>query len=352
MFKRLRGMFSTDLSIDLGTANTLIYVKDRGIILDEPSVVAIRVHNGQKSIEAVGTEAKRMLGRTPGNITAIRQLKDGVIADFQVTEKMLQHFILKVHDTHSGWLRPSPRVLICVPCLSTQVEREAIRRSAEGAGARDVRLIEEPMAAAIGAGLKVEEAVGCMVVDIGGGTTEVAIISISGVSFQRSIRVGGDELDEAIIAYMKKAYGLLIGERTAEEIKFTVGSAAPIVNGELSLDVRGRDATAGLPVTKHITSQEIREEALKEVVTQIVDLVKNALDRCQPEHSADLIDRGIVLAGGGALIRGLDQVISDATGLTVIQAEDPLCCVANGTGKFLDLLGTLTRDQVDRLVTQ
>ena len=208
------------------------------------------------------------------------------------------------------------------------------------------------MAASIGAGLPIDEEYANMIVDIGGGTTEVAIISISGVSFQRSIRVGGDELDEAIISYMKKEYGLLIGERTAEEIKFSIGSAAPIVNGELSMDVRGRDATAGLPVTKHITSQEIREEALKEVVNQIVELVKNALDRCQPEHSADLIDRGIVLAGGGALIRGLDNVISEATGLTVIQADDPLCCVANGTGKFLNLLGSLTRDQVDRLVTQ
>jgi rod shape-determining protein MreB len=216
-------MFSTDLSIDLGTANTLIYVKDRGIILDEPSVVAIRVHNGQKSIEAVGTEAKRMLGRTPGNISAIRPLKDGVIADFQVTEKMLQHFILKVHDTHSSWLRPSPRVLICVPCLSTQVEREAIRRSAEGAGARDVRLIEEPMAAAIGAGMKVEEAVGCMVVDIGGGTTEIALISLSGVVYRDSIRVGGDRFDEAIVAHVRRRFGCLIGDATAERIKQEVG---------------------------------------------------------------------------------------------------------------------------------
>ena len=228
-----------------------------------------------------------------------------------------------------------------------------VKDSAIKAGAREVLLLGEPMAASIGAGLPIDEEYANMIVDIGGGTTEVAIISISGVSYQRSIRVGGDELDEAIMSlHMKRAYGLLIGERTAEEIKFTIGSAAPLDTGELSMDVRGRDATAGLPKTIHITSQEIREEALKEVVSQIVDLVKNALDRCQPEHSADLIDRGIVLAGGGALIRGLDQVIFDATGLSVIQAEDPLCCVANGTGKFLNLLGNLSREQVDRLVTQ
>ena len=245
-----------------------------------------------------------------------------------------------------------PRVVIAVPSGITAVEKRAVKDSAIKAGAREVLLLGEPMAASIGAGLPIDEEYANMIVDIGGGTTEVAIISISGVSYQRSIRVGGDELDEAIIAYMKKAYGLLIGERTAEEIKFNVGSASAIEAGELSMDVRGRDATAGLPKTIHITSQEIREEALKEVVLQIVDLVKNALDRCQPEHSADLIDRGIVLAGGGALIRGLDQVISDATGLSVIQAEDPLSCVANGTGKFLNLLGTLSREQVDRLVTQ
>jgi rod shape-determining protein MreB len=245
-----------------------------------------------------------------------------------------------------------PRVVIAVPSGITAVEKRAVKDSAIRAGAREVLLLGEPMAASIGAGLPIHDEYANMIVDIGGGTTEVAIISISGVSFQRSIRVGGDELDDAIIKYMKDGHKLLIGVRTAEEIKFTIGSAAPLSGGELTIDVRGRDATAGLPVTKHITSQEIREEALKEVVTQIVDLVKNALDRCQPEHSADLIDRGIVLAGGGALIRGLDQVISDATGLPVIKAEDPLCCVANGTGEFLNLLGTLTREQVDRLVTQ
>ena len=274
-------------------------------------------------------------------------MKDSVIADFEISEAMLRYFIEKVDKRK---LVP-PRVVIAVPSGITAVEKRAVKDSAIKAGAREV-LFWEPMAASIGAGLPIDEEYANMIVDIGGGTTEVAIISISGVSYQRSIRVGGDELDEAIIAYMKKAYGLLIGERTAEEIKFNVGSASAIEAGELSMDVRGRDATAGLPKTIHITSQEIREEALKEVVLQIVDLVKNALDRCQPEHSADLIDRGIVLAGGGALIRGLDQVISDATGLSVIQAEDPLSCVANGTGKFLNLLGTLSREQVDRLVTQ
>ena len=275
MLKRLRGMFSTDLSIDLGTANTLIYVKDRGIILDEPSVVAIRVHNGQKSIEAVGTEAKRMLGRTPGNITAIRPLKDGVIADFQVTEKMLQHFILKVHDTHSSWLRPSPRVLICVPCLSTQVEREAIRRSAEGAGARDVRLIEEPMAAAIGAGLKVEEAIGCMVVDIGGGTTEIALISLSGVVYRDSIRVGGDRFDEAIVAHVRRRFGCLIGDATAERIKQEVGCVW--VNSEQrEIDVRGRHLAEGVPRTFTLNSTDVMT-ALEEPVDAIIRAVRMAL---------------------------------------------------------------------------
>ena len=274
-------------------------------------------------------------------------MKDGVIADFEISEAMLRYFIEKVDKRK---LVP-PRVVIAVPSGITAVEKRAVKDSAIRAGAREVLLLGEPMAASIGAGLPIHDEYANMIVDIGGGTTEVAIISISGVSFQRSIRVGGDELDEAIVAYMKRAYGLLIGERTAEEIKFTVGSAAPLDSGELSMDVRGRDSTAGLPNTIHITSQEIREEALKDVVQQITDLVKNALDRCQPEHSADLIDRGIVLAGGGALIRGLDQVISDATGLTVIQAEDPLSCVANGTGEFLNLLDSLSREQIDRIVT-
>jgi len=274
MFKRLRGIFSNDLSIDLGTANTLIYVKDKGIILDEPSVVAIRIHNGVKSIEAVGREAKRMLGRTPGNIQAIRPLKDGVIADFQITEKMLQHFIAKVHETQ--FIRPSPRVLVCVPCMSTQVERRAIRESALSAGARDVRLIEEPMAAAIGAGLNVEEASGCMVVDIGGGTTEVAIISLNGVVYRDSIRVGGDRFDESIVAYVRRHYGSLIGEATAERIKQEVGCAH--AESELrEIDVRGRHLAEGIPKSFTLRSDEVRE-ALEDPLEAIVAAVKLALE--------------------------------------------------------------------------
>jgi len=342
MLKRLRGMFSTDLSIDLGTANTLIYVKDRGIILDEPSVVAIRVHNGQKSIEAVGTEAKRMLGRTPGNITAIRPLKDGVIADFQVTEKMLQHFILKVHDTHSSWLRPSPRVLICVPCLSTQVEREAIRRSAEGAGARDVRLIEEPMAAAIGAGLKVEEAIGCMVVDIGGGTTEIALISLSGVVYRDSIRVGGDRFDEAIVAHVRRRFGCLIGDATAERIKQEVGCVW--VNSEQrEIDVRGRHLAEGVPRTFTLNSTDVMT-ALEEPVDAIIRAVRMALEQSPPELAADIAEQGIVLTGGGALLRDLDARIAEETGLPVLIAEDPLTCVVRGGGMALELMDNYSLD--------
>ena len=288
MFGNFSGLLSNDIGIDLGTANTLVFVRDRGIVLREPSVVAR--YKTSKKVCAVGADAKRMLGRTPGTIEALRPMKDGVIADFEISEAMLRYFIEKVDKRK---LVP-PRVVIAVPSGITAVEKRAVKDSAIKAGAREVLLLGEPMAASIGAGLPIDEEYANMIVDIGGGTTEVAIISISGVSYQRSIRVGGDELDEAIIAYMKKAYGLLIGERTAEEIKFNVGSASAIEAGELSMDVRGRDATAGLPKTIHITSQEIREEALKEVVLQIVDLVKNALDRCQPEHSADLIDRGIV----------------------------------------------------------
>lgn len=342
MLKRLRGMFSTDLSIDLGTANTLIYVKDRGIILDEPSVVAIRVHNGQKSIEAVGTEAKRMLGRTPGNITAIRPLKDGVIADFQVTEKMLQHFILKVHDTHSSWLRPSPRVLICVPCLSTQVEREAIRRSAEGAGARDVRLIEEPMAAAIGAGMKVEEAVGCMVVDIGGGTTEIALISLSGVVYRDSIRVGGDRFDEAIVAHVRRRFGCLIGDATAERIKQEVGCVW-VGSEQREIDVRGRHLAEGVPRTFTLNSTDVMT-ALEEPVDAIIRAVRMALEQSPPELAADIAESGIVLTGGGALLRDLDARIAEETGLPVLIAEDPLTCVVKGGGMALELMDNYSLD--------
>lgn len=334
MFKRLRGIFSNDLSIDLGTANTLIYVKDKGIILDEPSVVAIRVHNGQKSIEAVGREAKRMLGRTPGNIKAIRPLKDGVIADFQVTEKMLQHFIAKVHETQ--FIRPSPRVLVCVPCMSTQVERRAIRESALSAGAREVRLIEEPMAAAIGAGLEVDEASGCMVVDIGGGTTEIAIISLNGVVYRDSIRVGGDRFDESIVSYVRRRYGSLIGDATAERIKQEVGCAYS--TSELrEIDVRGRHLAEGVPKSFSLNSDEIRG-ALEDPLESILRAVKMALEQSPPELAADIAESGIVLTGGGALLRDIDKRIADETGLPVHVAEDPLTCVARGGGRALELM--------------
>ena len=345
MFKRLRGMFSTDLSIDLGTANTLIYVRERGIILDEPSVVAIRVHNGQKSIEAVGKEAKRMLGRTPGNIQAIRPLKDGVIADFQVTEKMLQHFIAKVHETK--FIRPSPRVLICVPCTSTQVERRAIRESALSAGAREVKLIEEPMAAAIGAGLQVEEATGCMVVDIGGGTTEIAIISLNGVVYSDSIRIGGDRFDESIVSYVRRKYGSLIGDSTAERIKEEVGCA--FKTDELKeIDVRGRHLAEGVPRSFTLTNDEILT-ALEEPLEAIMRAVKQALEQSPPELAADIAESGIVLTGGGALLTDLDHRISNETGLPVVVAEDPLTCVARGGGKALELMD---RHVLDLLSTE
>jgi rod shape-determining protein MreB and related proteins len=334
MFKTIRGMFSNDLSIDLGTANTLIYVRDQGIVLDEPSVVAIRLHAGEKVIEAVGTEAKRMLGRTPGNIMAIRPLKDGVIADFQVTEKMLQHFIGRVHE-HS-FVRPSPRVLICVPCQSTQVERRAIRESAFGAGARDVRLIDEPMAAAIGAGLAVGEASGSMVVDIGGGTTEIAIISLNGVVYSDSVRVGGDRFDEAIVAHVRRLYGSLIGDATAERIKKEIGTAYP--GAELrEIDVRGRNLAEGVPRSFTLNSDEILE-ALQEPLASIVQAVKSALEQSPPELASDIAESGVVLTGGGALLKGLDKLISDETGLPVIVADAPLTCVARGGGKALELI--------------
>lgn len=345
MLKRLRGMFSTDLSIDLGTANTLIYVKERGIILDEPSVVAIRMHNGQKSIEAVGKEAKRMLGRTPGNIQAIRPLKDGVIADFQVTEKMLQHFIAKVHETK--FIRPSPRVLICVPCTSTQVERRAIRESALSAGAREVKLIEEPMAAAIGAGLQVDEATGCMVVDIGGGTTEIAIISLNGVVYRDSIRIGGDRFDESIVSYVRRKYGSLIGDSTAERIKQEVGCAYK--SDDLrEIDVRGRHLAEGVPRSFTLTNDEILS-ALEEPLEAMMRSVKLALEQSPPELAADIAESGIVLTGGGALLTDLDKRISNETGLPVVVAEDPLTCVARGGGKALELMD---RHVLDLLSTE
>lgn len=336
MFNKLRGLFSTDLSIDLGTANTLIYVRDQGIVLNEPSVVAIRQERagGAKSIAAVGEAAKRMLGRTPGNIVAIRPLKDGVIADFEVTEKMLQHFIRKVHD--NTFFRPSPRVLICVPCGSTQVERRAIKESALGAGARDVFLIEEPVAAAVGAGLPVGEARGSMVVDIGGGTTEIAILSLNGVVYSDSVRIGGDRFDEAIIEYIRRNYGTIIGEATAERIKHEIGTAYPGTEVR-ELDVRGRNLAEGIPRSFTINSNEVLE-ALQNPLHGIVRAVKTVLEQSPPDLAADISERGMVLTGGGALIRDIDRLLMEETGLPVIVAEDPLTCVARGGGKVLETI--------------
>jgi rod shape-determining protein MreB len=337
LLKSLRGFFSNDLSIDLGTANTLIYVRGQGIVLNEPSVVAIRQERGPggaKSIAAVGNDAKRMLGRTPGHITAIRPMRDGVIADFTVTEKMLQHFIHKVHANR--FLRPSPRVLVGVPSGSTQVERRAIRESAAGAGAREVYLIEEPMAAAIGAGLPVSEASGSMVVDIGGGTTEVAVISLNGIVYASSVRIGGDRFDEAVINYVRRNYGSLIGESTAERIKHEIGSAYP--GNELrELEVRGRNLAEGVPRSFTLNSNEILE-ALQEPLSGIVSAVKTALEQTPPELGADVAERGMVLTGGGALLRDLDRLLMEETGLPVIIAEDPLTCVARGGGRALEMM--------------
>ncbi len=334
MFKKIRGMFSTDLSIDLGTANTIVYVRGRGVVLDEPSVVAIRNHNGNKSVEAVGLDAKRMLGRTPGNITAIRPLKDGVIADFQITEKMLQHFIRKVHK--NNFLGSFPRVLVGVPCKATEVEKRAIRESVLGAGASEVRLIDEPMAAAIGAGLNVGEANGCMVVDIGGGTTEIAIISLNGVVYADSVRIGGDRFDEAIINYVRKNFGIIIGDATAERIKQEVGCA--FGGRELrEIDVRGRNLAEGVPRQFTLNSDEILE-ALQEPLQGIVQAVKGALEQSPPELASDIAENGIVLTGGGALLRDIDKLLMEETGLPVIVAEDPLSCVAKGGGKALETM--------------
>jgi len=337
MFKQLRGLFSNDLSIDLGTANTLIYVRGQGIVLNEPSVVAIRQDRGPggpKSLAAVGIEAKRMLGRTPGNISTIRPLKDGVIADFRVTEKMLQHFIHKVHETR--FFKPSPRVLVCVPCGSTQVERRAIKESASGAGARDVYLIEEPMAAAIGAGMPVDEARGSMVLDIGGGTSEVAVLSLNGIVYSASVRIGGDRFDDAIINYVRRNYGTLIGEATAERIKHEIGSAFP-GNEVLEMEVKGRNLSEGVPRSFTLNSNEILE-ALQEPLSGIVGAVKTALEQTPPELGSDVAERGIVLTGGGALLRDLDRLIMEETGLPVVVAEDPLTCVARGGGRALELM--------------
>jgi rod shape-determining protein MreB len=329
-------MFSNDLSIDLGTANTLIYVRGQGIVLNEPSVVAIRQDQtgGPKTVVAVGEEAKQMLGRTPQNITAIRPMKDGVIADFTVTEKMLQYFIHKVHE--SRFMRPSPRVLICVPCGSTQVERRAIKESAAGAGAREVYLIEEPMAAAIGAGLPVDQACGSMVLDIGGGTSEVAVLSLNGIVYSNSVRIGGDRFDEAIINYVRRNYGTLIGEATAEKVKHAIGSAYP--GSEVrEIEIKGRNLSEGIPRAFKLNSNEILE-ALEEPLAGITRAVKIALEQTPPELGADVADRGIVITGGGALLRDIDRLLADETGLPVLLADDPLTCVARGGGRALEMI--------------
>jgi len=336
----LSSYFNDDLAIDLGTANTLIYVRGKGIVLDEPSVVAIRQEggpNGKKVIQEVGLAAKQMLGRTPGNITAIRPMKDGVIADFTVTEQMLKHFIRKVHN--SRLLKPSPRIIICVPCGSTQVERRAIRESALGAGASSVYLIEEPMAAAIGADLPVGDATGSMVVDVGGGTTEVGVISLGGLVYKGSVRMGGDKCDEAIINYIRRNYGMLIGETTAENIKKEIGSAFP--GSEVrEKEVKGRNLAEGIPRSFTISSNEILE-ALTEPLNSIVSAIKSALEQTPPELAADIAEKGMVLTGGGALLRDIDRLLMEETGLPVIIAEDPLTCVVRGSGKALERIDRL-----------
>ncbi len=338
MLSNVLGLLSADMGIDLGTANTLVYVKGRGIVLNEPSVVAIANTRGKRQVLAVGDEAKLMLGRTPGNIQAIRPLRDGVIADFEVAEEMIKHFIRKVHNRRSF---ANPQIIICVPSGSTAVERRAIQESAESAGARRVFLIEEPMAAAIGAGLPVTEPTGSMVVDIGGGTTEVAVLSLGGIVYSRSVRVGGDKLDEAIINYIRRYHNLLIGESTAERIKKEIGSAAPPEDGEGRVsEIKGRDLMYGVPKEIVITERQIAE-SLSEPVSAILEAVKVALENTAPELAADIVDKGIVLTGGGALLRNLDLVLRHATGLPVSVAEDPLSCVALGTGRALEEMHTL-----------
>src|SRR6201982_3062305 len=338
MLDAIFGVFSNDLAIDLGTANTLIYVKNQGIVCNEPSVVAVQQKNerGGKRVLAVGAEAKRMLGRTPGSIVAIRPLKDGVIADFEITEAMLRYFIQKVHNRRT---LVRPRIIVGVPFGITEVEKRAVRESAESAGAREVYLIEEPMAAAIGAGLPITEPTGNMIVDIGGGTTEVAVISLSGIVFSRSVRVGGDKMDEAIAQIIKRKYNLLVGERTAELIKITIGSAYPGDEVQ-TMEIKGRDLVAGVPKTVVITDEEIRDSLL-EPINQIVEAVRLSLERTPPELASDIVDRGIVLAGGGSLLRNLDILLREETGLPVMMADDPLTAVVMGAGKALDEISLL-----------
>jgi rod shape-determining protein MreB len=337
LFDFILGKFSNDLAIDLGTANTLVYVKGKGIVLTEPSVVAVHLDSrGIKKVLAVGTEAKNMLGRTPGNIMAIRPLRDGVIADFDVTEAMLRHFILMVHNRRT---LVRPRIIVSVPSGITQVERRAVKETVESAGAREIFLIEEPMAAALGAGLPITEPISSMVVDIGGGTTEVAVISLAGIVYSKSVRVAGDRMDEEIVQYMRRKFNLLIGERSGEMIKTSIGCAYP--QPELrTVDVKGRDLISGIPKIVEINSEEIRE-AIMEPVSLIVDAIKDALENTPPELAGDIVDRGIMLTGGGALLRGLDVLIMEETGLPVTIADDPLSAVVRGAGMALDSLDIL-----------
>ncbi|NDV20103.1 MreB/Mrl family cell shape determining protein [Pseudodesulfovibrio sp. JC047] len=333
LLNRIIGSFSNDLAIDLGTANTLVYVKGKGVMLSEPSVVAVKKNSrGDKTVLAVGAEAKKMLGRTPGNIVAIRPMKDGVIADFEVTEAMLRHFISKVHNSRR---LVRPRIMICVPTGITQVEKRAVRESAQSAGAREVYLIEEPMAAAIGANLPITEPTSNMIVDIGGGTTEIAVISLSGIVYARSVRIGGDKMDEAIMQHVKRKYNMLIGESTSEQIKIHIGSAYPLGDQEPIMEVKGRDLVTGIPQNRPITAEEVRE-AISEQVEAIVQGVRIALEQTPPELAADIVDRGIVLTGGGALLKGLDQLLQHETQLPITVVEDPLTAVVLGSGKALD----------------
>ena len=338
MFSKILGLLSADMAIDLGTANTLVYVKSRGIVLDEPSVVATATARGRRQVLAVGDEAKMMLGRTPGGIDAIRPLRDGVIADFEIAEEMIKHFIRKVHNRRRF---ASPQVIICVPSGSTAVERRAIQESAESAGARRVYLIPEPMAAAIGAGLPVTEPTGSMVVDIGGGTTEVAVLSLGGIVYSRSVRVGGDKMDEAIINYIRRNHNLLIGEGSAERMKKQIGSACVPVNGDGDLmEIKGRDLMNGVPKEIVISERQIAE-SLAEPVNAIIEAVKVVLEHTAPELAADIVDKGIVLTGGGSLLGNIDELIGAATGLPVTLAEEPLSCVVLGTGRCLEEMKAL-----------
>src|SRR6056297_225047 len=343
IFDAFLGLFSNDLAIDLGTANTLVFMRGKGIVVSEPSVVAVQTGAaGQRRVLAVGKDAKEMLGRTPGSIVAIRPMKDGVIADFDYAEEMLRYFIRKVHN-RKNLVRP--RIVICVPSGITQVEKRAVRESAESAGAREVYLIEEPMAAAIGAGLPITEASGNLIVDIGGGTTEVAVISLAGIVYAQSVRVGGDKLDEAIVQYIKRKYNLLIGERTAEQVKIGIGNVYSTGDDTITMEVKGRDLVSGIPKTLEVNSDEIRE-AMSEPISTIIEAVRISLERTPPELAADIVDKGIILAGGGAYLKNLDLLLREETGLPVLIADDPLSCVVLGSGAVLDQLDLLRQVSV------